>query len=172
MSYTAAALGWQSGLVLSAADDVVAALLGLDRVVDFVSAERETPDILLWIGNSDGQPDPARLLEPLHNATWHGSANPLSQAHVHWPDIDSVVLATYKPSTRNGPGRPLPLPPPVAPASTSALPRLHDNAAAPWSRRCDTYLHRCLLQHARGLLARCNTLPWNALPSFPSCTLR
>src|SRR5437867_9704098 len=63
VSYAAAALGWQSRLVLWAADDVVAGLLGLDRDADFASAEAEAPDALLWVGNPDAQPDPARLLD-------------------------------------------------------------------------------------------------------------
>ena len=53
VSYAAAALGWQSRLVLWAADDVVAGLLGLDRDADFASAEAEAPDALLWVGNPD-----------------------------------------------------------------------------------------------------------------------
>ena len=167
VSYAAAALGWQSRLVLSAADDVVAALLGLDRVVDFASAETETPDILLWIGISDGQPDPVRLLEPLHNATWHGRANPLSQAHVQWPDIDSVALATYKPSTSKGPGPgPLPLPSPVAPAldlSFATIARQRRSAVEfDGVTRISTAAFFNMLEC---LLARCNTPPWNALPS-------
>ena len=117
VSYAAAALGWQTRLVVSAADDVVANLLGLDRSADFESAEREAPDALLWVGDPDARPDLARLLDPLSKARWHGRANRLSQEHVRWPDIDSIHRITHKPLTQE-PAAPAPiaLPPPAPPA--------------------------------------------------------
>jgi SagB-type dehydrogenase family enzyme len=167
VSYAAAALGWQSRLLLCAADDLVAGLLGLDRGADFGSAETEAPDTLLWVGDPDAQPDPAQLLEPLRKAIWHGRANQLSQAHVRWPDIDSIHLATHKPSTpeRTTSG-PVPLPPPVAPAldlSFSGIARQRRSAVDfDGATRISAAAFFAMLE---SLLARRDTPPWNALPS-------
>lgn len=106
VSYAAAALGWQTRLVFSASDDEVAALLGLDRLENFRSADAsanleasdaEAPDALLWVGDPDAQPDLERLLENWEQTEWRGRANPLSRAHVPWPEIDSIHRTTYKP---------------------------------------------------------------------------
>ncbi|KIO49226.1 nitroreductase [Nitrosospira sp. NpAV] len=105
VSYAAAALGWQTRLVLSAGDDETAGLLGLNRnegMEPAASAELEAADALLWVGDPDTRPDLGRLLQALENrdrAEWRGRANLLSKAHVPWPDIDSIHHATYKPHT-------------------------------------------------------------------------
>jgi SagB-type dehydrogenase family enzyme len=167
VSYAAAALGWQTQLVLSVADDVVAGLLGLDRGADFGAAETEAPDALLWVGDSDAQPDPARLLDPVHKANWRGRANGLSQAHVLWPDIDSIHRATHKPSTPERPAPPrLPLPPPVAPAldlSFAGIARQRRSAVDfDGTTRISATAFFAMLEC---LLTRRATPPWNALPS-------
>jgi SagB-type dehydrogenase family enzyme len=167
VSYAAAALGWQTRLVLSVADDVVAGLLGLDRAADFRSAETEAPDALLWVGDPDAQPDPTPLLEPVHKANWHGRANGLSQAHVLWPDIDSIHRATHKPSTPERPApAPLPLQPPVAPAldlSFAGIARQRRSAVDfDGATRITATAFFAMLEC---LLTRRATPPWNALPS-------
>jgi nitroreductase len=167
VSYAAAALGWQSRALLSAADHCVAGVLGLDRGADFGSAETEAPDALLWVGDPDAQPDPARLLEPLRTANWHGRANALSPSHVRWPDSDSVHLATRKPSTPERPAvEPLPLPPPVAPAldlSFSGIARQRRSAVDfDGATRITAAAFFAMLEC---LLVRHDTPPWNALPS-------
>jgi SagB-type dehydrogenase family enzyme len=116
VSYAAAALGWQTRLVHSAADETVARLLGIDRHADFGPAEAEVPDALLWVGNPDARPDVEQLLIPLGGATWYGRANKLSHEQVRWPDIDSIQRATHKPATQEPPAPvPVTLPPPSAP---------------------------------------------------------
>jgi len=100
VSYAAAALGWQTRLVEAAADDALAALLGLNRREDFGPAEPEVPDALLWIGNPEAQPDPRCLQAALDKAHWYGYANQLSAGHESWPDIDSIHRATHKSRTR------------------------------------------------------------------------
>ena len=69
VSYAAAALGWQTRLVFSAADNEIAALLGLHRHENIGSAaasvELEAADALLWVGDPDTQPDLGRLLQTL-----------------------------------------------------------------------------------------------------------
>jgi SagB-type dehydrogenase family enzyme len=92
VSYAAAALGWQTRMVMSASDHEVAALLGLDRDEDFGEAEREAPHVLLWVGNSPS-PRPSPKAE---GATWFGKANRLSAEHVGWRDIEAVHRATHK----------------------------------------------------------------------------
>ncbi len=116
VSYAAAALGWQTRMLATAADDVVASLLGLDRSPDFEPIEAEHPDTLLWVGDSHAQPDVARLSSALASARWHGRANRLSAAHVQWADIDAVHRITHKPATPGAvvadtPSPPAPTPP-------------------------------------------------------------
>jgi hypothetical protein len=82
------------------ADDEVARLLGLDRSEDFGTAERESPDVLLWVGHPDGRPDIDRMLSASDAAAWYGCANQLSAKQVRWPDIDSIRIATFKSRTR------------------------------------------------------------------------
>jgi hypothetical protein len=84
-------------MISSVSDEVLAGLLGLDRVGDFASAEAEAPDALLWIGDPEAMPDVDRLRAGLRDAAWHGRANRLSKEHVDWPDIDAVHRATLKP---------------------------------------------------------------------------
>ncbi|HEY3241846.1 MAG TPA: nitroreductase family protein [Phycisphaerae bacterium] len=165
LSYAAAALGWRTRLVFSAADEIVAGLLGLDRSADFESVEVEAPDALLWIGDPDARPDLARLLDALRNATWHGRANRLSREHVRWPDIDSIHRATYKPAT---PEPLLPpasaLPPPTAPAldlGFAAIARQRRSAVDfDGTTRISADAWFAMLEC---LLVRSDVPPWNAL---------
>lgn len=99
VSYTAAALGWQTRLLEAAEDDAVADLLGLDRSEDFGAAEAEAPDVLLWVGDARFRPDIERMLTALNKAQWRGRANQLSSGHVKWPEIDSIHRATRKSHT-------------------------------------------------------------------------
>lgn len=98
VSYAAAALGWHTRMLDPAADTDTAAVLGLDRAADFGAAEREEPDCLLWVGCAD-PPRIDALVAAARAASWAGSANRLSAAHVEWPDIDLVHAATRKSRT-------------------------------------------------------------------------
>jgi nitroreductase len=97
VAYAAAALGWQARMVSSVSDEMVAALLGLDRDGDFASVEPEAPDVLLWIGDPEARPDLDRIRVAIGASKWHGRANRLSAEHVDWPDIDAVRRATVVP---------------------------------------------------------------------------
>jgi len=97
VAYAAAALGWQTRMISSISDGVLAGLLGLDRDRDFTDAESEAPDALLWIGDPEAQPDVEKLRVAMRGATWQGRANRLSEGHVKWADIDEVHRATVKP---------------------------------------------------------------------------
>src|SRR5437868_2313535 len=121
IAYAAACLGWRSRLLDYAADDDVAALLGLDRDGDFGSAEREAPECLIWLC-ADGRDAPALPAAP---SRWHGTANRLSVEHVAWPDIDAVHGLTKKPRTGPEPGPASHSPPPLAlPGSDASAARL------------------------------------------------
>src|SRR5204862_7501965 len=97
VSYAAAALGWQTRMLSSAADELVAAVLGIDRETDFSLAESEAADTLLWIGVGASLAELDRIKDSLRNATWFVRADRLSAEHVQWPDIDSIRHATNKP---------------------------------------------------------------------------
>jgi nitroreductase len=80
------------------ADQDVATVLGLDRTADFLHAEREEPDCLLWVGPGE-PPVLDDLVAAARTASWSGSANRLSDEHVEWPDIDLAHEATPKART-------------------------------------------------------------------------
>ncbi|MEY4704347.1 MAG: hypothetical protein RL042_543 [Nitrospirota bacterium] len=109
----AATLGWNMTLLDGVAQDTVAALLGTDRVGDFLQAEREHPDCLciLW-PEARGEGQEARsandeiplcidaaTVKDLVVGTWHGKANKLSGEHgVRWEMIDEAAEASWKPT--------------------------------------------------------------------------
>ena len=94
VSYAAAALGWRAGVLVSPSDAEIAALLGLNRDDDFVGAEREAPECLIWIGAPGAEPE-----VPSPPQRWSGAANRLSSEHVRWEDIERVAQCTEKPAT-------------------------------------------------------------------------
>jgi SagB-type dehydrogenase family enzyme len=98
VSYAAAALGWQTQMLDTAADEDVAAMLGLNRSADYRDLEREEPDCLLWVGRGDPSALEA-LVANARSANWSGSPNRLSNEHVEWRDIELVHDATPKPRT-------------------------------------------------------------------------
>ena len=126
----AATLGWNMALLDGVAQDRVAALLGTDRMEDFIHAEREHPDCLTVVwpsgdvkrGTVDGKCDveaavplflDSEIVQELAAATWHGKANRLSRDNpVPWEIIDDVAAASWKPT---------------AEARSVALPRLFTN---------------------------------------------
>ena len=169
VSYAAAALGWQSRLVLWAADDVVAGLLGLDRDADFASAEAEAPDVLLWVGNPDSPPELARLLDASRAASWHGRANALSREHVRWPDIDSIHRVTCKTDTPEQL-----LPEPLSSQLPAAADPALDLSFAQIARQRRSAVDFDGVTHISAaaffamlecLLPRSHAPPWNALPT-------
>ncbi len=167
LSYAAAALGWQTRLMLSAADDVMAGLLGLDRSAEFTSAEAEAPDALLWVGDPDSRPDLTQLLDALCKASWYGGANALSREHVAWPDIDSIHRATHKPVTSEQPvTEPLSPPPPAVPALDLSFARIARQRRSAVDFDGTTHISAAaLFAMLECLLPRRDAPPWNALPT-------
>lgn len=99
LGYAAALLGWRARLLDSCGDDDIAALLGLDRLDDFIGAEREAPDLLCLIESRESAADPdiKELLRGIACAKWLGRANKLSPSHkFDWPIIEEVHNATHK----------------------------------------------------------------------------
>ncbi len=104
MRYAAAALGWRLQLLTVYNDQEIAALLGVDRVDEFVDGERETPDLLCRIDykNADEfSTSIARereiLLETLQQADWYGKARSLGAYHMYrWSLIEEVEKAAEK----------------------------------------------------------------------------
>lgn len=179
VSYAAAALGWQTRLVFSAADDEIAALLGLHPHKDIksaaASAEQEAADVLLWVGEADMQPDLGHLLHALpksqDHAEWYGRANLLSKAHVPWLDIDSIHHVTHKPHTPHvhGPhGSVQPYPAcktdPAADLSFSRIARQRRSAT---SFDSTTLISASVFfSMLECLMASRSAPPWNSLASF------
>ena len=114
VAYAAACLGWQTRMLGEWGDADIAALLGQDREADFLGAEREETEILLWVGGDNAAPPPDALLAAMREAQWLGRANRLSPEHVEWRDIDRVLAAAVKPRTEAQPLRPHPELPPLA----------------------------------------------------------
>ncbi len=167
VSYAAAALGWQCRSMMSAADDMVAELLGLNRSADFASAEAEAPDTLLWVGDPDSRPDLARLLDALRKARWAGRANELSKEHVQWPDIDSIHRTTHKPTTtEQAMPEPLSLPPPAAPALDLSFAGIARQRRSAVDFDGTTHISAAaLFAMLECLLPRRDAPPWIALPT-------
>lgn len=122
LGYAAAALGWPVHLLTGWGDEAIATLTGVDRAADFLGAEDETPEAILWIG-SGTWPEAQPLLAALSTSPWSGRANILSQGHRDWPDIPLVATAT-----RKAPNTPLP------PHAPPLLPALVDASQEPVSR--------------------------------------
>jgi len=182
VSVAAATLGWKTTLQSAVGDEQLAELLGIDRSVDFASAEHEHPDLLLRV-SADQSSDAAiagrinfeDLLSHCREGIWHGSANVLDARHFYdWPVIDAAAKLCLKPAS-------------VESMSESALqaralisaPTLPvdctESAADLFRRRRSAQAFDgqtvmlqqdffCMLDH---VLARPQLAPWNCLPWQP-----
>ena len=103
LRYATAALGWRVRVLDTWDDEDIAAVLGLDRELDFAGVEPETPDLMCLIETTHAQhaePDIDALVLAAQAGTWTGKANRLSQKHnFDWSAIDEVSLASHKPRT-------------------------------------------------------------------------
>jgi SagB-type dehydrogenase family enzyme len=100
ISLAAAGLGWQATLLDDLGTEQVALLLGLP---ESQGAEAEHPDCLLAVYPQVMLCSQRTLAEHAAAAfadlSWIGQPNRLSPAHVDWPLIDAVAVATEKPAT-------------------------------------------------------------------------
>jgi SagB-type dehydrogenase family enzyme len=107
--YSAARLGWPLRLLSGWSDGDIAALLGLSDAGgasgegrEDAAVEPEHPDCLMAVG--PGDVDAAAALDvdgwvlAARRASWLGTPNQLSPAHVAWPAIDEVASATRRPA--------------------------------------------------------------------------
>ncbi len=97
LRFAAALLGWQMRLLPDWSDAQIAALLGLDREIDYASAEREEAECIAVVGAAASRLDPDQFVQAARGATWYGHANRLSSDRVEWPIIDHVAAATRYP---------------------------------------------------------------------------
>ncbi|MDO8207404.1 MAG: SagB/ThcOx family dehydrogenase [Gallionella sp.] len=106
LRYAAAMLGWQVNFLDEWGDADIAAILGVNREMDFGAAEREHPDIMLHItttrsGAGTAGFDASALVAATQDGHWQGRANVLSPHAPHpWPLIAEVAHACHKPPTR------------------------------------------------------------------------
>ena len=103
LRFAAALLGWRLSLLTQWSDDQLAALLGLDRAVDWGDAEPEEPECIAIVTPDEPARwldlDPARLVAAARAAAWQGTANRLSSDHVEWSIIARVAAATRYPGS-------------------------------------------------------------------------
>ncbi len=103
----AATLGWRVFLLSGLDDQMIGALLGLNRLDEFEQAEPELPELLCVvfpIPNSPPESIPLVLdqeaIEKCVLGDWQGKANRLSRDNpIPWEIIDEVTKASWKDST-------------------------------------------------------------------------
>jgi len=173
--YAAAALGWSARLLDAPGDTEIAALLGLDRDVDFAAVhplDGEHPDALLVVEPFSSAAGDLNL-PPVQGENWAGTPNALSREHVPWELIDLAASATWKPATDSGPVFvPQPLPPLAALPPTQAGPmpasriiRQRSSAVEfDGQTSLDVAAFYHMLEH---LLPRPGVPPWDLLPWRP-----
>ncbi|MBI4747433.1 MAG: SagB/ThcOx family dehydrogenase [Acidobacteria bacterium] len=104
IAFAARSLGWEAVVLSTPGDATLAALLGLDRKLEFHADEPEHPEtILAIVPSTSTQNLPAMLplssISEIAAGQWFGKANRLSKEHADWPIIDEVAAACQKPET-------------------------------------------------------------------------
>lgn len=181
----AAALGWRLHLLDAASDQAVASLLGIDRDVDYVDAEREHPDLMAVVTTAqDCTPGTLPIFAEqavlaVRAAAWNGRANALSERHnADWP-----IIATVAEAARHGGGRAdadvannVSLPPParrnrgdgVAPARTAEQVILGRRSAVAMDGATPIRSATLYAMLARLMPGASNAaMPWDAIPWRP-----
>lgn len=167
--YAAAALGWRIESLDDWSDSDIAALLGLDRSADFLRAEAEIPEALLWVGSESSRVAPSVLTPLATAALWRGRANRLSAEHVSWGDITRVEAAAEKPCTeplfRSFPPELPPLLP--APTGLSAADLIRRRRSAVDFDGVTSISRDRFFAMLDALLVRPGIAPWTCLASEP-----
>jgi len=156
---TAAVLGWTVRLVEQGSGAELAALLGVDRQGDFLSAEAEEAELLVEIG-PPGRPPSTPAPWGRAGGRWFGQANILDPHPMyHWPVIDEAAQATR--DTAAGEGGPIQaLPPRVATTAAGAATIIQGRRSA---QRFDPRHHmsaEVFFHLLDGLLTRAGA-PWD-----------
>ncbi len=101
VTLAAAAMGWKTTLLDDLSTESLASLLG---VFNLQGAEPEQPECLLAVypqrENCAVQTLPEDVIVTFKTLPWQGTPNRLSPAHVDWPVIGQVTVATRKPGTQ------------------------------------------------------------------------
>ena len=99
LRYAAGVLGWTLRLVDTGGAAGLASLLGLDRDVGYVGAEREEPDLLVEVLTAQTAPQAPRA--PRRSSSrWTGQANVLDPHPVYrWPVIGEIAVASQQQAT-------------------------------------------------------------------------
>jgi nitroreductase len=167
LAYAAATLGWQAQRLSNWSDNEIAALTGIARDEDFIDAESEAPEALIWIGTGDA-PRSEDLLALIAKAQWAGRANALSPYHVDWPEIPQVATASSQPAATAEAvvTQPmLPALPSTEPWAATQLIRQRRSAQA--FDGCTDLSRNAFLRMLDALLPRAGLAPWSVLPQEP-----
>ncbi|WP_238446697.1 SagB family peptide dehydrogenase [Azohydromonas australica] len=174
LRYAAAVLGWRARVVQGLGDDVLCALLGLDRAEDFGDAEREVPDCLVELLPDPAAPHDAASVLPrwIAEGSWRGSANRLDRHPMYrWPVIEDVAAAARRPvlqaeaPAQPGLAAPTATPVPVAavpPSRRGAVELIRGRRSAQRFDRRATLPRAALERIVQALMP--GALPWDALP--------
>ncbi|GAB6053868.1 SagB/ThcOx family dehydrogenase [Magnetospira thiophila] len=167
--FSAGVLGWQMRTDTSPGDDLLAALLGLNRPSDFTERDQELPDVLAVFGPANDIPWD-RLAE--HLGQWTGKASRVSEEQVAWPQVAQAIAATHKPPTS-----PVSFEAPQTPAA-ALFPRPVDACTVIRNRRSaqrmDGQTGMAREDFERALtrtLPRSNRAPFDILPFAPALNL-
>jgi nitroreductase len=114
--------GWRARILPDWSHAEVAGLVGIDRDIDYIEAEREEPGCLLAVSSSESpastlmSPAVSRpaLLDAVRAGLWTGRASQLSEDHVQWTFVDEVAATTRDPGRARAPNpQPIPIPIPI-----------------------------------------------------------
>ncbi|HOX68692.1 MAG TPA: SagB family peptide dehydrogenase [Burkholderiaceae bacterium] len=171
LRYAAATLGWQARVVTHIGHAELAALLGLDREMDFGTAEAEEPEVLVQIGPHL----PLQLVVPrgwTNTDHWQGRANRLDVHPMYrWPVIEEVAVATRD---AGGASPADSTPEPSRPAQARVAAKADRPAVELILQRRSAQHFESAATMSMGAFLRiveslqpCPGLPWDTMPSAP-----
>jgi SagB-type dehydrogenase family enzyme len=170
LRFAAATLGWQAHLLDTWGDAEISAILGLDREADFVSAEREYPDLMLLVTTSSPAADASvitanGLIEAAKGGVWQGNANVLSpEKPVIWPVIEQVSRASFKPHTQHTSRQATSFPVPLNSASKQSAAEIIKQRRSAQQFDGSTLISASAFYRILDMtLPRANIAPWDAI---------
>lgn len=169
LRYAAAAVGWSTRLDPTRDSDQLAALLGLDRAMDFDQVEREDPELLLDVIAPGMTHSGGMNPDALSEGNWSGHANLLDpHPFYRWPIIDQVAEASRQPAyPPEIPTEESNWPPRTARSDRPATDVLRGRRSAQHFDPQTTMPAPVFFQILDSLLPRRCTHPWDSLPFTP-----
>ncbi|MBF0471649.1 MAG: nitroreductase [Gammaproteobacteria bacterium] len=120
LTVAAAVLGWKLEIVPCSSEQL-ATVLGVQRESDFVSAEKESPDLLLRLCTTATEVTPEQLAVAAKEGVWSGKANRLGgEPALNWPLLTEIETATVASTPLLPPPPAEALPPAIATKCTTA----------------------------------------------------